>query len=189
MEELIHAILVELGLDPDQDAGIAETPKRVAKMLRSFTQGGVLRDELGTVFRSPYTASASHKMPPMVVQDKIPFRGLCEHHLLPFYGEAALGYIPTDKIVGLSKLVRLVQAAGVQRPSIQERITNDIADTLHGGLNAAGAIVVVKAEHMCMAVRGVNAPGVRTMTSALRGLFEEDTAARAEFYSLVAWSK
>lgn len=186
VEESVRDMLAGLGLDPMCE-GLKETPRRVAKMLRDFTRGGNLLDELGTTFESPYDGAVAQS--PLIVQDRIPFRGLCEHHLLPFFGEAAVGYIPGKRVVGLSKLVRVVQAAGTQQPSIQERITDAIADAIMKGLEAEGVIVVVRAEHTCMAVRGVNSPGVRTLTSALRGVFMADYAARAEFYALTGWSK
>jgi len=184
LEAHVQALMEGLGLDMTQ-ASLKETPKRVVRMLREFTQGGVLGEDLLTTFEAP----TDHETFPLVVQDRIPFRGLCEHHLLPFFGEAAVGYIPQGRVVGLSKITRLVQMAGVRRPSIQERITGELADEIFERLHPLGVIVVIRAEHTCMAVRGINAPGVRTMTSALRGVFDEDAAARAEFFSIVGWGR
>ncbi len=178
----IGLVLAGLGLNVEEE-GLADTPSRVAKFYREYLQGVNLIDVLGTSFERPEGEPRT-----MVCQDRIPFRALCEHHLLPFFGEAAVGYIPNNRVVGLSKLSRLVDAAGTRRPSIQERISEEIVDALMNGLDASGAIVVIKAEHMCMAVRGVNKPGVVTTTSAIRGVFVDDAVARQEFLALVRWT-
>lgn len=159
--------------------GMAETPRRVAALWREFSRPKTDLDEI--LSKSFETASSA-----MVIQTKIPFRGLCEHHLFPFSGECAIGYIPNGEVIGLSKLARLVRALGAAHPTIQEDLTDEIADTLQTKLSPSprGVIVVVSAEHTCMTCRGALAPGVRTITSALRGSFEEP-AVRAEFYSLV----
>jgi len=182
VEDGIELVLSGLGLSLAEE-GLADTPARVAKFYEEYLQDVNLIDILGTSFEIPEGDPRT-----MVCQDRIPFRALCEHHLLPFFGEAAIGYIPNDRVVGLSKLSRLVDAAGTRRPSIQERISEDIVGALMSGLNASGAIVVIKAEHMCMAVRGVNKPGVITTTSAIRGVFVDDAVARQEFLSLVRWT-
>ncbi len=183
VESELAGALLAAGLDLSEE-GLQKTAGRIARFWGEFLQGGhrsaqeYLQAELNTSFETPNTDRS------MVIQAHIPFRGLCEHHFLPFVGEAALGYIPNKRVIGISKLTRLVQAAGVRRPSIQERITNEIADALVEGLEAQGAIVVIRAEHMCMAARGVAAPSVWTTTSAVRGLLMDDTAARAEFLAL-----
>jgi GTP cyclohydrolase IA len=119
-----------------------------------------------------------------VVKD-IPFYSLCEHHLLPFHGLAHVGYIPNGRIVGISKIARLVEALA-RRPQVQERLTSQIADLLcEGGLGARGAGVVIDAEHLCMTIRGVKKPGSRVVTSATRGIFRDDARTRAEFLAIV----
>jgi GTP cyclohydrolase I len=110
---------------------------------------------------------------------------MCSHHLVPAVGWAAIGYLPHKRVVGLSKLTRLVQAAGTRKPSTQEEITNTIADTLHQTLECLGTIVITKAEHGCMSVRGVNAPGVYTSVSAVRGLFLTNPSAKQEFFDIL----
>jgi len=119
----------------------------------------------------------------MVVERDIPFYSLCEHHMLPFFGVAHVAYVPTDKVIGLSKIARIVKAkaAGLQ---IQERLTADIADEVQRVLDPVGVGVVLEAEHLCMAMRGVRAPGVTTATSALRGCIRDKAKARAEFFAI-----
>lgn len=162
------------------EPGMTDTPERWARFFAEFNRPCNL---VGLV--RGFDHEGGSDVGAMVVQSGIPFRGLCEHHLLPFYGTCDLGYIPSLRVIGLSKLTRLVQAAGTRRPSIQERITNEIADALKEGINPLGVIVVTRAEHTCMSVRGVNAPGVRTIVSALRGNFVHVPAARAEFIGLI----
>lgn len=154
----------------------AETPKRFLKYLQEFNHGKDLKASLGTPFDN------EGKIDQMVVQTQIPFRGVCSHHLLPMFGEASIGYLPNKKIVGLSKLARLVDAAGTRKPSLQEVISNDIADTLES-LEPKGVIVVIRALHTCMAVRGVVAEA-RTTTSTARGAFLLNPQARQEFFEL-----
>ena len=120
----------------------------------------------------------------MIAQSNIPFRMLCEHHLVPAIGRAAIGYIPNKRVVGLSKLTRLVQAVGTERPSLQEYICDKVADLLFEHIDPKGVIVAIKAEHGCMACRGVNSPGVMTMTSSVKGVFRDVPAARDEFFQL-----
>jgi GTP cyclohydrolase I len=122
----------------------------------------------------------------MVIVRDIPFYSMCEHHLLPFYGVAHIGYIPdaNGRVVGLSKLARVVEIVS-KRPQIQERITTDIADAIMDGLKPSGVAVVVKAEHMCMIMRGVRKPGSSIITSAIRGAFRTKAESRAEFFSLL----
>jgi GTP cyclohydrolase I len=119
------------------------------------------------------------------VQSGIPFQALCAHHFLPFFGHANIGYIPRNKVVGLSKLARLVFHAGRLRPTIQEQVTDLIADTLVEATDCAGAIVTIRAVHTCMTVRGIKAESAVTTTSALRGIFREVPAARQEFLALI----
>ena len=170
-------ILEALGIDYKNDSSIVDTPNRVAKFLQEFNQGTDLKQLLKARFECDSKG--------MVVQTGIPFRALCEHHLLPFLGVAHVGYIPNKWVVGLSKLTRLVQSAGTRRPSIQERLTKEICSLLSDELDCLGAIVVINAEHTCMSVRGINAPGVRTITSSVKGVFRDVPAAREEFFALI----
>lgn len=173
------SILKELGHDLS-DPSLAETPKRVAKALLEFHQPFDARAILKDGF-----ASTEGTLNEMVVQAGIPFRMLCEHHLLPAIGRANVGYIPTKRVVGLSKLTRLVQAIGTEKPSLQEAICDRTAALLEEHLAPRGVMVVISAEHSCMACRGVNSPGVDTVTSSLRGAFRDVQAARQEFFELV----
>jgi GTP cyclohydrolase I len=171
----IASILHHLGLEGEH---FAETPRRVATLLREFTTGV----DPATVLNADFEETQDNIL---VVQTSIPFKGLCAHHLLPFWGYAAVGYIPRKRVVGLSKLSRLVSASGTQFPSTQEHITNLIVDTLNDALEPIGAGVLTSAAHACMAVRGVNAPTAITKVSALRGQLLLNSTARAEFMALV----
>jgi GTP cyclohydrolase I len=161
------------------EESLIETPKRVAKFWREFN---TLSDTQAILERSFDNKKGSSGM---VVQKDLPFRALCEHHLLPFYGKVHLAYMPSKRVVGLSKLARLVKAVGVRRPSVQETITEELCELLHSGLESRGAIVVVKAEHTCMSVRGVCAPGVVTTTSSIKGIFRDAGQMRSEFFALL----
>jgi GTP cyclohydrolase I len=169
--------------DPSEP-GLQRTPERIAGMLRDFAFWWKTEDEPTKALGKVFPISKAEQI---IVQTRIPFVGLCEHHLLPMVGHTSIGYLPHEYVVGLSKLTRLVRAAGYQRPSLQETITDLIADTLyeHKELTPRGVIVVVHAMHTCMAIRGVLAPNVWTTTSAVRGVFRESASAKAEFFSLV----
>ena len=174
----VREILEAIGEDPDRD-GLVDTPKRVAKAYAEFFAGLHQQpaDHLSTTFDIEHDE--------MVLVKDIPFYSTCEHHLVPFYGSAHIGYIPGKggKVTGLSKLARLVEVYA-RRPQVQERLTTQIVDSLVEHLNPAGAIVVVECEHMCMSMRGVQKPGAKTVTSAVRGQLRE-TATRAEAMSLI----
>lgn len=173
----VQELLKNLGL-PLSDPNFAETPRRVTDYLMEFNQGKSLEEALGT----PFPNDAGIDV--MLVQTGIPFRAVCAHHLLPFFGTASIGYIPKKHIVGLSKLKRLTEAAGTYKPSLQERITHDIVRVLDNVLVPTGVMVTIEAEHTCMAIRGVVAPGVMTITSAVRGAFRDVPQARQEFFEL-----
>jgi GTP cyclohydrolase I len=160
--------------------GLEHTPRRVAEMLidEFCRDGDPLERELSTMFVEEKIVREQ-----IIVKD-IPFYSLCEHHMIPYFGKAHIGYIPKTSIVGISKLVRLVQAAG-KGFTIQERVTERIADALEFKLQPIGIVVVLEAVHTCMIVRGVKAIGSSTTTSALRGLYRDSEGARAEFFSLV----
>lgn len=174
----VAGTLQELGLDIESEHFVS-TPLRVSKMMLSFTE--YTEDDLAAIVATGFEET---KDDIMVVQTKIPFVGMCAHHLLPFTGTAAVGYIPRKRVVGLSKLTRLVRAAGRVSPSTQEHITNLIADTLHRTLEpvAAGAITI--ATHGCMSSRGVLAHETLTKVSALRGQFLLNQDARKEFLQM-----
>lgn len=172
----VKEILTHLGLSTSS-GDLKDTPMRVAKFLSEFRIVTNYEELLGATFE--YGKSN------LVTQSNIPFRMLCEHHLLPALGTAAIGYIPNKQVVGLSKLTRLVDAVGTEKPSIQEAITDRIADLLNKHLDPKGVIVVIRAEHSCMASRGVNVPNVHTGTSSVRGVFRDVPHARQEFFSLI----
>jgi len=179
IERAIREILTAIGEDPERD-GLRDTPARVA---RAYTEqfAGLGRDPesvLTTVF------DAGHDE--MVLVRDIEVYSTCEHHLIPFFGVAHVGYIPNGKgqITGLSKLARLVDLYA-RRPQVQERMTSQIADGLMSVLEPSGVIVVIEAEHLCMAMRGVRKPGAKTVTSAVRGIFRDSTVTRAEAMSLI----
>lgn len=170
----VSEILAAIGEDTDRD-GLLETPKRVARMYAEVC-GGLHEDprrHLVTQFE------AGHQE--MVMVRDIPIYSLCEHHLVPFSGVAHLGYIPNEegRITGLSKLARLVDGYA-KRPQVQERLTSQCADAIDEILEPRGAIVVIEAEHLCMAMRGIRKPGAITITSAVRGIFREEAATRNE---------
>ena len=171
--EIIEAI----GEDPDRD-GLVDTPRRIAEAYAEIFSG--LRrdplDDLQVRFDEDH-----HEM---VVLKDIPFYSLCEHHFLPFYGSAAVAYIPDGSIVGISKLARVVDTLA-KRPQVQERLTSQIADTILDALRPQGVAVVLRAEHLCMTMRGVQKPGAGMVTSAVRGRFEESQVTRDEFMSLL----
>jgi GTP cyclohydrolase I len=177
IERAIHEILEAIGDDPRRE-GLRETPARVARMYAELFEGCRTdpMEHLGTVFEAGH-----HEM---VILKDIPFYSVCEHHLMPFHGVAAVGYIPDGRIVGLSKIARMVEGYA-RRPQIQERLTAQIADALMQGLEPDGVAVVIDAEHLCMTQRGVKKPGSRMVTSATRGTFRKNEVTRAEFLSLV----
>ena len=177
MERAVREILAAVGEDPDRD-GLKETPRRVAKMYAEVF-GGLHIDpshHLKKVFIEEYDE--------MVLVRDISFNSMCEHHLLPFIGVAHIGYLPRGKVVGLSKLARIVDEIS-RRPQVQERMTHQIADLIDEELDAKGVVVVLEAEHSCMTIRGVKKPGALTITSAVRGLFRTNQSSRAEAMAFI----
>lgn len=178
VEAAVRTILEAIGEDPERE-GLKDTPRRVARMLGELFSG-VGKDPrtvLKPVFREDHEE--------MVVVKDIPFYSICEHHLLPFIGKAHVVYIPKrGRVVGLSKLARVVEIMA-RRLQLQERLTTQIANSIMETLNPHGVVVVIEAEHLCMSIRGVLKPGSITITSAVRGLFRKDIAARAEAFSLI----
>lgn len=177
-ESFMRQAMQELGMDLN-DENFQETPKRFVKYMSEFLQPYDAAAILKVGFESPAEYHG------MVAQANIPFRGLCAHHLAPYLGKCAIGYIPDKRVVGLSKLGRLVRAIGLATPSLQEKQTDQICDTLWESLEPKGVIVVVSAEHTCMGARGLAAPGVPTTTSSVRGIFRDVPAARQEFFDLI----
>jgi GTP cyclohydrolase IA len=179
IERAVREILLAIGEDPDRD-GLRDTPARVARAYAEQFAGmrGEPEDVLTTVF------DADHDE--MVLVRDIELYSTCEHHLVPFFGFAHVGYIPNEKgqITGLSKLARLVDLYA-RRPQVQERMTSQIADALMSVLEPSGVIVVIEAEHLCMSMRGVRKPGAKTVTSAVRGIIRESDRTRAEAMSLL----
>ena len=170
----VREILEAIGEDPDRD-GLHDTPARVARMYAETCAG--LTDDPSRHLKVTFDAGHDE----MILVRDITLYSMCEHHLVPFFGKAHVAYIPnTDgRVTGLSKLARLVDGYA-RRPQVQERLTTQVADAIERALDPRGVLVVVEAEHMCMAMRGIRKPGSSTVTSAVRGLFREDAAARAE---------
>jgi GTP cyclohydrolase I len=178
-ERAVRELLLAIGEDPDRD-GLVRTPARVATMYAEVLDGMAVDpcSYLTVAFE------ADHRE--MVMVRDIAFASLCEHHMVPFIGRAHLAYIPgkEGRITGLSKLARLVEGYA-HRLQVQERLTSQIAESMVDALDPQGVLVVVEAEHLCMSMRGVKKPGATTVTSAVRGLFEHDIAARAEAMAFI----
>lgn len=178
IEYAVRLILEAIGEDPNRE-GLIDTPKRVAKMYAEVFAG--LQEDPKQHFQTVF--SEEHEE--LVLVKDIPFYSMCEHHLVPFFGVAHVAYIPREgKVTGLSKLARAVEAVA-RRPQLQERITATVADSIVEALEPYGVMVVVEAEHMCMTMRGVKKPGAKTVTTAVRGVFETDANARSEVFSLI----
>ena len=178
IEKAVRMILEGIGEDPERE-GLIATPERVARMYQEIFCG--MEEDPRKHLQILFTEDHEE----MVLVKDIPFYSMCEHHLLPFFGKAHVAYIPRKgKITGLSKLARTVEVIA-KRPQLQERLTCSIADMIMESLNALGVLVVVEAEHMCMTMRGVKKSGSMTLTSAVRGLFKNNQATRAEAFSLI----
>ncbi len=170
----VREILEAIGEDPDRD-GLLDTPARVARMFAETCSG--LHEDPARHLKVTFDAGHDE----MIMVRDIPLYSLCEHHLVPFYGQAHVAYIPsTDgRVTGLSKVARLVDGYA-NRPQVQERLTTQVADAIETTLKPRGVLVVIEAEHLCMAMRGIRKPGSSTVTSAVRGVFRADPAARME---------
>jgi len=177
IENAVREILIAVGDDPERE-GLKDTPARVARMYEEVFQG--MRRDPREVLKTVFT----EKYEEMVILRDITFNSMCEHHLMPFEGKAHIAYLPNGKVVGLSKLARVVDVFA-QRPQVQERLTTQIADILMHELSAQGAAVVIEAVHTCMTCRGVKKPGSVMVTSAVRGVCKTSPATRAEALALL----
>ena len=178
MQELIRQLLAELGEDPTRE-GLLNTPKRVEKALKFLTSGYDANvDEVlnGALFTVDYSE--------MVIVKDIDFYSLCEHHLLPFFGKCHVAYIPTNKVIGLSKIPRLVDVFA-RRLQVQERLTNQIANVVLDTIKPMGVAVVMEATHLCMSMRGVEKQNSFAVTSAMLGIFRDNARTRSEFLELI----
>jgi len=179
VEKLVKTLLEEIGEDPKRE-GLVRTPLRVAKAYETLTQG--YHQEIDEVLNG---AIFNEKYDEMVLVKNIDFYSMCEHHMLPFYGKVHVAYIPDGKIVGLSKIPRIVEVFS-RRLQVQERMTQQISDTINKYLSPVGVAVVAEAFHMCMMMRGVEKQNSSATTSAMHGVFQEDARTRMEFLDLIA---
>ena len=173
----VRLMLEGIGEDPNRE-GLKETPDRIARMCEEI-YGGLYDDakhHLAKVFNTDTTE--------MVVEKDITFYSMCEHHLLPFFGKAHVAYIPSGKVVGISKLARTVEVFA-KRPQIQEHLTAQIADAITENLAPSGVMVMMEAEHTCMTMRGIKKPGTKTVTIATRGRFKDDPELRQTFFEMI----
>ena len=181
IESAVREILAAVGENPDRE-GLLETPARVARMYAEMFSG------LKTDPRIHLQKVFTEKYDEVVLVRDIDFCSMCEHHLLPFTGKAHVGYLPDGKVVGLSKLARVVEEVA-RRPQVQERMTEVIADLIESELSARGVAVVLEASHSCMTIRGIRRPGSLCMTSSMRGVFRNDPASRAEILGLIVGNR
>lgn len=178
IKKAVHMILEAIGEDATRE-GLMDTPDRVARMYTEIFSG--LSEDPAEHFSVVFNENHQE----LVIVKDIPFFSVCEHHLIPFYGKAHVGYIPNGgRIAGLSKFARLVEGVS-KRPQLQERITSTIANVMMDQLQPQGVIVIIEAEHMCMTMRGIRKPGSKTVTSAVRGIFKEETNSRLEALNLI----
>lgn len=177
IERGVRLILEGIGEDPARE-GLLETPARVARMYEELAAGYAA--DPAVHLRKRFTVERSD----LAMEKDIPFYSLCEHHMLPFYGTAAVAYLPNGEVAGLSKLARTVEVYA-RRLQIQERMTAQIADAIMRELAPKGVMVLLEAEHMCMTMRGVQRPGTRTTTVSTRGAFETDPGLREQFYRML----
>lgn len=173
----MNELLLAIGEDPARE-GLLETPRRIAEMYTEIFSG--MHTDPSEYLKVGFEVAHDE----MVLLRNIPFYSMCEHHFLPFHGEAHVGYVPDGRVVGISKLARVVEGFA-RRPQIQEQLTSQIANAIMDALQPDGVAVVIEAEHLCMTMRGVKKPGSRMVTSAMRGRFKESALTRAEFLSLV----
>ena len=178
IEKAVREIIEAIGEDPLRE-GLIETPTRVARFYAEVFEG--LNQDPGNVIDAFF--GEEHYQEIVMVRE-IPFYSMCEHHFVPFHGQAHVAYLPKGRVTGLSKLARLVEGYA-RRPQMQERLTAQVADCLNDRLQPLGVLVVIEAEHLCMSMRGVKKPGALTVTSAVRGIMETNPATRSEAMSLL----
>lgn len=199
IEQAVRLLLEGIGENPDRE-GLAETPKRIARMYeeifggmdesaeehlsKQFSVDEVMEDKDAESRQADAGRSSGQTDKAMVLEKDITFYSMCEHHLLPFYGKAHVAYIPNGSVVGLSKLARTVEVFA-RRPQIQERLTAQIADAIMEQLHPKGVMVMVEAEHMCMTMRGVKKPGSQTVTTAMRGVFQDSAQLQTQFMTFL----
>lgn len=178
IEKAVREIIEALGEDPMRE-GLIETPERVARFYEEVFQG--IHQNPGQEVDAFFGEEHYQEI---VMVRQIPFYSMCEHHFVPFHGQAHVAYLPQGRVTGLSKLARLVEGFA-RRPQMQERLTAQVANCLDDRLQPLGVLVVIEAEHLCMSMRGVKKPGAKTVTSAVRGLMESNAATRSEAMSLL----
>jgi len=178
MQDLVRQMLAGLGEDPDRE-GLLSTPRRVEKSLKFLTSGYAVNIDT-LINQALFTVDYSE----MVIVKDIDFYSLCEHHLLPFFGTCHVAYLPRTKVIGLSKIPRIVDAFS-RRLQVQERLTNQIASTIQDAIDPLGVAVVMEGTHLCMAMRGVEKQKSAAVTSAMLGTFREDARTRTEFLTLI----
>lgn len=178
LEDIIKRLLIELGEDPERE-GLQKTPRRVAKMYRELISG--YQQSLKKVVNNAIYTQKVHNM---IILKDIEVYSLCEHHLLPFYGKCHIGYIAKDKVIGISKLARIVDIYA-KRLQLQERLTQEIAESIHDTLYPLGVGVVIEARHLCMMMRGVEKQNSVMVTSSVLGMFRTNLATREEFMSFI----
>jgi GTP cyclohydrolase IA len=176
--QAVREILIAIGESPERE-GLVETPERVAEAYDHLFAG--LSEDPARHLTGGFSEGARD----LILVRDLPVASMCEHHILPFAGKAHVGYVPNGRVAGFSELARVVEGYA-RRPQLQERLTAQIADAVSGALDASGAIVVVEATHSCMTMRGAEVPGSVAVTSAARGVFEEDTARRTEVMALIS---
>ena len=177
IEKAIASIIQAVGEDPERE-GLVETPRRIAQMYADFFSG--LEQDPVEVLATGFDEAHQE----MVVLKDIPFFSICEHHLLPFYGSASIGYVPNGRLVGISKLARALDILA-RRPQIQERLTRQLAESIFSAIHPDGLAVILSADHMCMSMRGAKKPGAKVVTSVSRGSIRTQEAVRREFYALL----
>ena len=177
IEQAVRLFLEGIGEDVNRE-GLVDNPKRISNMCEEIFAG--LHDDAAKYLSKTFNASNNE----MVIEKDITFYSVCEHHIVPFYGKAHIGYIPNGKVVGLSKLARTVEVYA-RRPQIQEQMTADIADAIMRELDGEGVIVMIEAEHMCMTMRGIKKPGTKTVSYATRGTLANDQELQNKFFMLI----
>lgn len=177
IEEAVKMIIEAVGEDPERE-GLKETPNRIARMYEEIFSG--MRESSETQLAKTFHVEEDN----LVIEKDITFYSMCEHHFLPFFGQAHIAYIPNGRVAGLSKLARTVEVYA-KRPQLQENMTEQIAEALFKHLGAKAVMVVVEAEHLCISMRGIKKPGTRTKTISVKGLYSEDSKLREETYRMI----